>query len=366
MGDKVWEGTTLCNLGNDYSSLGRFQQAKEYYQLSVEIFDIIRASIKSEDTWKISFREGHRTAYYGLWTTLLYLGLHGEALYAAERGRAQALVNSLTIQYGLKELPQVSLEKMSCISKKSSTKIVFLGIDRDKIIFWVISKENNIELRLKKVKIDKGRAIDSITVLLETTSKKIGAGVGVRCENRSLDEHTDDTPFSRGQDEEPAQTSQCAIDSLQPLQDAIISPIAELCQGDELIIVPDGPLCLAPFSALRESIRIRTVPSLTSLKLIIDSPEDYHRKSGVLLVGDPCLEKVTKGIWGGKPVYCQLPCAKMEVEMIGKILNSPPLTGTEATKKKVLEQITEAALVHFAAHGRSETGEIALAPNAGG
>ena len=51
--------------------------------------------------------------------------------------------------------------------------------------------------------------------------------------------------------------------------------------------------------------------------------------------------------------------------MIGKILNSPPLTGTEATKKKVLEQITEAALVHFAAHGRSETGEIALAPNAG-
>ena len=130
-------------------------------------------------------------------------------------------------------------------------------------------------------------------------------------------------------------------------------------QGDELIIVPDGPLCLAPFSALNESIRIRTVPSLTSLKLITDSPEDYHRKRGALLVGDPCLEEVKK------PRYRQLPCAKEEVEMIGKILKIPPLTGTEATKKKVLERITSVALVHIAAHGRKETGEIALAPNPG-
>ena len=51
--------------------------------------------------------------------------------------------------------------------------------------------------------------------------------------------------------------------------------------------------------------------------------------------------------------------------MIGKILKIPPLTGTEATKKKVLERITSVALVHIAAHGRKETGEIALAPNPG-
>ena len=174
------------------------------------------------------------------------------------------------------------------------------------------------------------------------------------------------TPRPRGSEEEPAQSLQCTTDSLQPLHDAIIGPIADLCQGDELIIVPDGPLCLAPFSALSESIRIHTVPSLTSLKLIMDSPEDYHRKSGALLVGDPCLEKVIKeGTWEIKPKYSQLPRAKMEVDMIGKILNIPPLTGTEATKEKVLEQMTSVALVHIAAHGRKETGEIALAPNQG-
>ena len=57
----------------------------------------------------------------------------------------------------------------------------------------------------------------------------------------------------------------------------------------------------------------------------------------------------------------QLPCAREKVEMIGGILNVTPLTGTEATKNKVLSRPSSVALVHIAAHGRMETGEIALA-----
>jgi len=52
-----------------------------------------------------------------------------------------------------------------------------------------------------------------------------------------------------------------------------------------------------------------------------------------------------------------------KVEMIGGILNVTPLTGTEATKNKVLSRLSSVALVHIAAHGRMETGEIALAPD---
>ena len=65
------------------------------------------------------------------------------------------------------------------------------------------------------------------------------------------------------------------------------------------------------------------------------------------------------------PKFKELKYARQEVAMIGDILKIPPLTGTEATKSKVLERITSVALVHIAAHGRAETGEIALAPNAG-
>ena len=134
-----------------------------------------------------------------------------------------------------------------------------------------------------------------------------------------------------------------------------------MCHGNELIIVPEGPLGLAPLPALSESIRIRTIPSLTSLKLIITSLDDCHSKSGALLVGNPCLYMVTKC---GKPVFKKLENAEKEVK-IGGILKVQPLTGKEATKQTVLDRITSVALVHIAAHGKKETGEIALAPNAG-
>ena len=49
--------------------------------------------------------------------------------------------------------------------------------------------------------------------------------------------------------------------------------------------------------------------------------------------------------------------------MIGEILNCQPLTGEAATKQEVLCRISSVALVHIAAHGREETGEIALAPD---
>ena len=48
--------------------------------------------------------------------------------------------------------------------------------------------------------------------------------------------------------------------------------------------------------------------------------------------------------------------------MIGKIFNTAPLIGKEATKDEVLERLPSVALIHIAAHGRMETGEIALAP----
>ena len=365
VGDRLREGSAYFHLGAASFSLEKFQIAKEFLQSSVDVLNVVRASLKSEDGWKISFRDIHRHAYDFLWVTLLNLGLNDEALCAAERGRAQALVDGLKIQYGLSALTSASLdskETISYISNAFSAQTVFLGHHNNFIIFWVINKENKFQLRYLEIH---GRSAgkDSITVLLESTLKKIGAGVGVRCENRSLDEATDDSSSNRGDDEEPAQTSQCTIASLQALYDAIIGPVADLCRGDELIIVPEGPLCLAPFSALCESIRIRTVPSLTSLRLITDSPEDYHKKSGALLVGDPCLKQVTDK-WGD-PKFKELNYARQEVEMIADILKIQPLTGTEATKNKVLEQIASVALVHIAAHGRAETGEIALAPNAG-
>ena len=362
MGNSVQEGRARCNLGNVYVSLGNFQKALECYQSSVNIFDNVRARLHCEDTWKISFRELWRDPYILWWSTSLRLQKIVQALNAAEKGRAQALVDNLKMQYGLTEVSSALLEPESVISDisiKLSTQTVFIGHENNKLNFWIISKGKKVEFRESKIE---GRRLneDSIEELLETTLKESGVSDRVICQDRTLDELIDDNGADH---REQSESSQCtSIKSLQPLYDAVIGPIEDVLEGDELIIVPDGPLCLAPFSALSETIRIRTVPSLTTLKLIIDSPADYHSKSGALLVGDPCLEKVTEYTPGTKPKYKKLPHAKQEVEMIGEILRIAALTGTKATKEEVLKRITSVALVHIAAHGQKKTGEIALAP----
>ena len=171
------------------------------------------------------------------------------------------------------------------------------------------------------------------------------------------DDQTSTTPAN----DQTLEPSQETTDFLQPLRDVLIGPIEDLLDGDELIVVPDGALSKVPWAALSETLRIRIVSSLTSLKVITDSPIKYHSRRGALLVGDPCLKKITTK--SGNPIYEPLKYARMEVNMIGKILNSTPLTGEDATKEAVLQRIGSVALVHIAAHGRKETGEIVLAPD---
>ena len=80
------------------------------------------------------------------------------------------------------------------------------------------------------------------------------------------------------------------------LYEMLINPVCDLLKEPEIIIVPDR----VPFSALldkrgkylTETFRIRVVPSLTALKLIQDSPTDYHSQIAALLVGDPDVGEV--------------------------------------------------------------------------
>ena len=362
VGDKPSEGEAYYALGFSLLRLGRWNEALFHFITSVEILDAIRASCISEDALKISFRNLYKGAYTYLLQVLIMLQLTDEALYAAEKGRAQALVDALKINYGLTSLSlksNESEEELTIILKKISVSTVFLAVQKETINMWVMRKERKAIFRQAELKVERAHE-DYFAVLLETTLKNIRAGVDVRCENRSLDERKDNQTSSTEKDDQTSELLQ-TIDCFKPLYDAVIGPIEDLLDGDELIVVPDGALSLAPWAALSESLRIRTVPSLTSLKFIIDSPDEYHCKSGALLVGDPCLKKVTNK-WGN-PIYDELTYAKKEVEMIGEILKCEPLTGEAATKQEVLRRIGSVALVHIAAHGSKETGAIALAPD---
>ncbi|XP_073250198.1 tetratricopeptide repeat protein 28-like isoform X2 [Porites lutea] len=364
IGDRKAEACAHVGLGQSFLHSYSLNEALEHFRCSVKVYDTIRASSISEDELKISFRTQHQFAYTYLWYVLVMLERNDEALYAAERGRAQALLDALKVTYGLTSPSPRSIEseeEVRNISRKTTALTVFLALHLKTVNIWVLGKEGNPIFRQAEIEIGCEHE-DSFTLLLDTVLKNIRDGVGIRCENRSMDKLSDDsTPSSTREDNQTSEPSQETTDFLQPLYDAVLGPIEDLLDGDELIVVPDGALCLAPWAALRESLRIRMVPSLRSLEVITDSPCEYHSQSGALIVGDPCLEKVTNK-WGN-PIYEQLKYARMEVEMIGEILESQPLTGKDATKEAVLQRIASVALVHIAAHGRKETGEIVLAPN---
>ena len=149
----------------------------------------------------------------------------------------------------------------------------------------------------------------------------------------------------------------------------IIAPVASLLEGPEIIIVPDRALYQIPFAALTgqdgkylsETFRIRVVPSLTTLRLITESPTDYHCQTGALIVGNPDVGEVH--FKGRLTNISRLPCAENEAKMIAKKLGIEPLLGRQATKEAVLQAMNSVALIHIAAHGDSESGSIALAPS---
>ena len=355
--DMVGEGDAYCSLGLDYESSASLSEAINCYQSSIRVLEKTRTLLQSEDAWKISFRDIHQTAYTALWRTLLKNGKPHEALCAAEQGRAQALMDMLKRQYVVDSKSSASddpNEMISIMLNDLTTQTVFLAFEKsvhkDTIHFWVLRKGREI-MSLQK-EIEHG---DS-SMLIEATLKEIGAGIRVKCEYRSMDELSDEPPSTREADEEKDQSCTSSVNTLRPLYDVIIGPISDLLEGDKLIVVPDGPLCLVPYSALSESIRIRTVPSLTALQLIAGAPDNFHSKSGALLVGDPCLDEVPMNL-------SQLPYAEKEIEMIGKLLKTTPLTGKDATKDEVVKRLKSVALVHIAAHGCAQSGEIVLTPN---
>ena len=254
----------------------------------------------------------------------------------------------LESQYGVrKSICSLSKQQTELIiSNHISSPTLFLMNDTQSVNIWMLLKWGKLcDFVQQEV------SSDDLTSMTYQTYKQIGV-------NKSLWKKIRPQLQREIEDQGGA---------LKVLYDIFIAPISHSI-GDELVIVPDGSSFLIPYAALvdqnsrylNETRRIRLIPSLTSLWLLAECPEDRHSSSEALLVGNPWVETVR--IKGCKP-FPQLPGAEEEVKMIGQILNIEPLTGKSATKDRVLSGLNSVSLVHIAAHGRTETGEIILSPN---
>ena len=357
IGDRAGEGEAYHNIGNVYSSLEQFENAVDYFVSAVDAFNSLRSLLKSQDNWKVAFREQHETTYTALWRSLIRTENFDEALFAAEQGRAQTLSDNLLIQYKLPTYLSAAQtdtkETISLLIKELSTPTIFLATEGLTVYIWFLRRENKVAFRRGRIEADT-RERDPIHALLQSSLEKMGAEDRIRSDRAS--EFSMD---ARG--EGPGKLPLPPLDNpLKPFYDAVIDPVVDMLgpQDEELLIVPNGALGLTPWAAVIESMRIRTVPSLTSYQLILSVPEGYHKKTGVLLVGNPCLRELENP-------FQDLPCAQEEVEMIASFFNTIPLTGREATKAEVMKRMSSVGLIHIAAHGNERTGEIALSPNPG-
>ena len=364
-GDQEGEGTAYHNIGTDFVYLKEIENAVDKFFSAVDVFNSLRSLLKSEDNWKINFREVREKTYALLWMSLLRIKRIDEALFAAEQGRAQTLSDNLLLQYKINSSSSSATidtkETILRLFTKLSSPTLFLATEGFTTNIWFLRRGKTVRFRRGRLEGDRTKK-DPLLALLQSSLEKMKAEEPKRCEDRTFDEIEDECSFSIGvRGEEVGKPTSSSLDNpFKPFYDAVIDPIRDMLepQDDEVVIVPEGALCCTPWSAVFESIRMRIVPSLTSYELILSVPEGHHKKNGALLVGNPCLRELKK------PLH-DLPCAQKEVEMIASILKTTPLTGIHATKAEVMKRISSVGLIHIAAHGNKQKGEIALSPNPG-
>ena len=327
VGDRRKEIQILLGYAILYLFQKKIKDSLSCLHLCIEKHEELRYFIGANDQLKTSFLEDSGICPNKLLCTLLcYTGNARDALYVEELGRARGLSDLMAEKYSVQThisaKPQSWFDIENVFRTRNNCSCLYISYFRNYLHLWIL-KTSGV-LHYKRI---------------------------------SVEENLLQAGWRRG----ILPTEGFVNSSLSLCYKMLIAPVFDLLEEPEVIIVPDGSLYRVPFAALSEkegggylseTHRIRVIPSLTTLKIIQDaSAGDYHSVTGALIIGNPKIDWLPP-----------LPGARREAEMVGQLVGVPPLVEEKATKMAVLERISSASLVHFAAHSNAERGEIALSP----
>ncbi len=366
----------LTKLGNTFMSMNRWKEAESYLRLALKYGEEFRrelgygkgsATKKWSDADRIFLAERKVKGFRNLQQVLVGQNRSNEALEVSEEARARTFVELLAARTtdrplgkDLKDLPPApKLDAMRQIAKTQNATLVQYSIVDDNLLYtWVIKPTGEISFRSTLLGRDQ-----SLSGLVATSRTEIGArGWGAHKTTRQVP---------------PAIASPSPLDTSDPLTQLyqlLIAPIAtELPQdpSQSVIFLPQGELFMVPFAALLdaegqyliERHTISTAPSVQTLEFTQVLAKRVVSLGGALVVGDPDMPE-----YNGTRLL-KLDGARQEAIDVGKLLNTAPLLGEQATKKNVLEQMQSASVLHFATHGLLDTiegdvpGAIALTPS---
>ena len=380
IGNKKGEFDVLKGYAILYLFQNKIEDTLSCLQLCIKKYEELRSFLGTNDQFKTSFLEVSGIFPYKLFSSLLCsTGNVLDALYVEELGRARGLsdlmVEKYSVETHISANPQSWFGIENILRKKNKCTCLYISYFHNHLHLWILKTNGVLHYRsisLEENLVQAGLPKDlSLSKYLADNFRSLGIWPIEDCEDRSLN-MVELQPLSPEQksseklrlleedEDEDEDKDERVISSLSLCYKMFIAPVYDLLEEPEVIIVPDRRLYKVPFAALSEkegaeylseTHRIRVIPSLTTLKIIQDSPQNYHSNTGALIIGNPKVDWLPP-----------LPGARKEAEMVGRLVGVPPLVEAEATKQAVLERISSVSLIHFAAHGNAERGEIALSP----
>ena len=374
------ECKSSCFLATVKISQQKSQEAFPYLFESVKKSEVCRGFLKDNDEFKILYSDKNMIPLKKLSKLFCDAGNPEKAVYVEELGRARALSDLMATKYSVES--EISADPKSwtgienVVNLESHCTCLYISYTDQNVLLWILKASGDIQYRTltldkKTLEAKLAKNLDEYFANIADNFRSFGILPEEKCEDRSLN-GTEPKPVSSHQENlavwRKAEDKVDPKPSLTLFYQMIIAPVTDLLKTPEIIIIPERFLFRVPFPALlaeggkylSETFRIRIAPSLATLKLIQDSPADYHSQTGALIVGDPDVGEVS--LKGYRKTFAPLPCARNEAKMIGQWLGVKPLLGKHATKQAVLQRIHSVSLVHIAAHGNAERGEILLAP----
>ena len=387
LGDRSGIATVISHLGTTYSCLAQYDVGISYLVRSIRFFDQIFFSFVPDKS-KLVFAQQYFNSHLILMGCFLSIGRNGCALLVLDLGRAKELhfciekqkstvekdvldyapaiwsqINAGEEKIQIKELYEVVYEGKSDIS------VLIFAFDMDGFLnAWVFHNQvifRKLEARLETTLLLIMQLFAPVNVSLDRNSSFYKAGSTI---NKIPSKKPGQATENASKDLAANLINLSDKKILEKLFQELIGSVLGFCKGKKLIVVPDQSLFFAPFSALidensrylSESYSIQITPSLHTLKCSIE--KSRHSKLGfALFVGNPTVGIVSLN---GQDIEANdLPDAAEEVKCIAKLFQATPLIGLEATKGEVLKCLSGASIIHIAAHGEPNQGEIMLTPD---
>jgi CHAT domain-containing protein/tetratricopeptide (TPR) repeat protein len=396
VGDRTLEAVTLSNIGfEQYGQLRRPMVAVAYYDSAAKVIGSIAAHAGGDGN-RLTFSE--QTAFlFDNWT-LTSLALAEEvgsaasarvALAAAERGRAQALLELMRRSaigargsigaaaaagtFGA-DLSEQGARLAAAVTRTGSSALVY-HVTRDTMITWLVAPTGGVSVF--RASVSRAQLADQVAVLRHG----LGADSATVRDRLALRSAVDLEPSIERGIETRRGTAEYRA-AARRLAGWLISPplLARLPRSGELVIVPSGPLNLVPFAALPtdstgEPLGVRFSvsysPSLAALAELLASRANADVRKSPLVVGNPIMPTV-QSVSGSAQKLGPLAGAEVEARWVADRLDGRMLRDSTATESTIKRLLPSASVVHLATHGYAFSSEsrardsfIALAPSPG-